>query len=219
MACSMTTQVRVKSSNPHSKIDKPPTVGYTIGGFFARFVIYNCIVTAILLPVYASNSFKFTDLFGNASKAKSAEAKQIVGAVNRSQQAYFLDKTHFSNTLADLKIGVASETKNYQYEVWVPPQNGPMQASEPNTLPIGAIVTARSKNPSLPSLSGVVSLVPEPGDKIKMRMVTGMCITSTPSTTSPILPRLRLKKQFEGQQDLSPSNMITVCPSGSKSLR
>jgi type II secretory pathway pseudopilin PulG len=207
----MTMPIQVQSADRNNA----PAVGYTFGGFLARFAIYNCIVTAILLPVYASGSFDLTKILRGADKAKESEAKATVGAVNRAQQAYYLEQNRFANAMVELKIGLPNDTKNYQYKVWVPPQQGPMQVAEPNTLPIGAMITARSKDPNLRSVTGVVAVVPEPGDKIKKRTVTGICITSKPSVEPPVLPRLTLIKKLKGQQNLSPSNIRTICPPGS----
>ena len=50
----------------------------------------------------------------NHSKA-SLESRTIVGAMNRGQQAYFLENNRFGSTIALLELGISERTKCYQY--------------------------------------------------------------------------------------------------------
>lgn len=50
-----------------------------------------------------------------ANKGKQAEARQNIGAMNRAQQAYYLEKTTFSNSIAKLDMGINTPTENYNY--------------------------------------------------------------------------------------------------------
>jgi serine/threonine protein kinase len=54
-------------------------------------------------------------------KAKQSEAKNNIGAMNRAQQAYFLEQGKFSDSLADLGIGIKTQTENYDYSIRVTP--------------------------------------------------------------------------------------------------
>lgn len=56
---------------------------------------------------------------GQAVKAKESEAKQYVGSINRSQQAYYLEKNTFSWQIEDLGLGIKTETSNYHYQITV----------------------------------------------------------------------------------------------------
>ncbi|MEQ8464936.1 type IV pilin-like G/H family protein [Coleofasciculus sp. E1-EBD-02] len=51
----------------------------------------------------------------NPSKAKQYEAKQYTGSMNRAQQAYFLEKSNFTNNIGELGLGISTETTNYTY--------------------------------------------------------------------------------------------------------
>ena len=59
----------------------------------------------------------------SANKARQSEAKTYVGAMNRAQQAYFLEnkereeKGKFANELDKLGLGIGAETENYKYLV------------------------------------------------------------------------------------------------------
>lgn len=50
------------------------------------------------------------------STASQSEAKQVLGAINRAQQAFFLENEAFSGAIADLGLGIAEETDNYSYK-------------------------------------------------------------------------------------------------------
>jgi type II secretory pathway pseudopilin PulG len=58
------------------------------------------------------------DLLNSSNKSKRYEAKQYVGAMNRAQQAYFLENNHFSNSVKELGLGISTQTKDYQYSTW-----------------------------------------------------------------------------------------------------
>jgi type II secretory pathway pseudopilin PulG len=64
------------------------------------------LVSAIVLPSFLNQ----------ASKAKQSEAKTYIGSLNRSQQAFFLEKNKFSSSIEELGIGIQSETVNYKYK-------------------------------------------------------------------------------------------------------
>jgi type IV pilus assembly protein PilA len=57
------------------------------------------------------------DLLSCTNKIVLAEAKQNIGVLNRSQQAYFLDNNTFANSIAALDIGIRTQTRNYNYSM------------------------------------------------------------------------------------------------------
>ncbi len=63
------------------------------------------LVSGIVLPSFLNQ----------ASQAKQSEAKTYVGSLNRSQQAFFLEKNKFSSNIGELGVGIQSETANYRY--------------------------------------------------------------------------------------------------------
>lgn len=56
-----------------------------------------------------------------ASAPAQSEAKQYVGAMNRAQQAHYLEFERFGAKLADLGLGIKSETDWYLYRVFTYP--------------------------------------------------------------------------------------------------
>jgi len=54
-------------------------------------------------------------LLSCGNKAKASEAKNNIGAMNRAQQAYYLENKAFSNSFESLDIGIPTQTINYEY--------------------------------------------------------------------------------------------------------
>lgn len=46
-----------------------------------------------------------------------SEARQNIGAMNRSQQAYFLDQNQFTNSFQELGVGIKNQTERYSYSI------------------------------------------------------------------------------------------------------
>jgi type IV pilus assembly protein PilA len=79
------------------------------------FTLIELLVVVIIIGVLAA--IALPSLLGQVSKAKQAEAKQNIGAINRAQQSYFLQPQVFADTIAELGIGIKSQTDNYNYTV------------------------------------------------------------------------------------------------------
>lgn len=140
------------------------------------------IVSAIALPSFLSQ----------ANKAKQAEAKSFVGSMARAQQAYYLEKETFSDSIENLNIGVKSDTNNYRYQIL--PQAGKKSV----------MITAQAKSERLKSYTGAVFAVKKGQEVIT---VGGICETDRPTTTPPAMPKLS-----------SPDSPSLNCPPGSHSL-
>jgi type IV pilus assembly protein PilA len=80
--------------------------GFTLIELLVVIIIIG-ILSAIALPSFLNQ----------ANKAKQSEAKQYVGSMNRSQQAYYLEKNSFTDVIGDLGLGIRTETQNYQYSI------------------------------------------------------------------------------------------------------
>jgi type IV pilus assembly protein PilA len=54
-------------------------------------------------------------------KARQNEAGNNIGAMNRAQEAYFLEYSEFSDSLQKLGVGIKNPTENYEYSIRVTP--------------------------------------------------------------------------------------------------
>lgn len=63
------------------------------------------ILAALILP----------SLLSQAAKARQAEAQQVLGTINRGQQAYRIENAGFATEISALDIGVKTDSENYLY--------------------------------------------------------------------------------------------------------
>jgi type IV pilus assembly protein PilA len=78
--------------------------GFTLWEGLAALVIIG-VIAAIALP----------SLTSCGTKAINSEARQIVGSMNRAQQAYYLDKNRFARDIPALELGTSQQTNNFTY--------------------------------------------------------------------------------------------------------
>jgi len=80
--------------------------GFTLIELLVVIIIIG-ILSAIALPSFLNQ----------ANKAKQAEAKQNLSAINKGQQAFFAENTKFATEVPALGLGIKTLTNNYKYEV------------------------------------------------------------------------------------------------------
>jgi len=88
------------------------------------FTLIELLVVIIIIGILAA--IALPSFLNQASKARQSEAKTYVGSMNRTQQAYYLEKQQFAANLQTLAVGIAQTTENYGYGV---ARNGPKTAS------------------------------------------------------------------------------------------
>ncbi len=99
--------------------------GFTLLELLVVMIIIG-MLSAIAMPSFLSQS----------NKARQAEAKTYVGAINRAQQAHFTEKSAFG-TLTDLAMGL-SDSRNYTYDS-VPSGAGTSAIASTTAVPIGTV--------------------------------------------------------------------------------
>jgi len=75
------------------------------------FTLIELLVVIIIIGILAA--IALPSFLNQAQKGKQSEAKQYTGAMNRGQQAYFLEKGSFADTYDNLRIGIKTQTDNY----------------------------------------------------------------------------------------------------------
>ena len=77
------------------------------------FTLIELLVVIIIIGILAA--IALPSFLNQAAKARQSEAKTYVGSVNRSQQAYLLERQQFGPNLQTLGLGIAATTANYAY--------------------------------------------------------------------------------------------------------
>jgi type IV pilus assembly protein PilA len=79
------------------------------------FTLIELLVVIIIIGILAA--IALPSLLSQVNKGKQAEAKQNVGALNRAQQAYFLENDGFATDVPSAGIGIKTQTVNYIYTI------------------------------------------------------------------------------------------------------
>ena len=78
-------------------------------------------ITVIQYVVYFLIVIALPSMVGMVRKAKQAEAKNNMGAMNRAQQAYLLEYQEFTDSLQELGVGIKPQTEKYNYSIRATP--------------------------------------------------------------------------------------------------
>lgn len=156
------------------------------------------------LPINAKVISVAQQFAQQANRARQSEAKQYIGAINRSEQAFFLENDRFTNNLNELGVGIKPETDNYRYQVFLL-RGLPVSRPEFATA-VWSIATP--KKPNLKSYSGVV-WAGNASNGSDVLTSTILCESEQPTANMPARPTFRL-----GQDQLQGS-----CPKGFSPLK
>ena len=85
--------------------------------------IYSCrnrqrkvVITTLTLPVFFATVAQ-AQWRPPTLKAQESAAKQYVAAMNKAQQAYYIQNTGFTSSVSNLGLGIKPDTANYQYSI------------------------------------------------------------------------------------------------------
>lgn len=113
------------------------------------------------------------DIETEEGSAKQSEGKTSVGAMNRAQQVFFLEKSQFTDTLEELGAGVAPETESYKYSLVVIEEGKLVQT------------IATSKKEDLKSYTGIVFVTDESQGQTTQAL---LCESDEPTQKTPPQP-------------------------------
>ncbi len=140
------------------------------------FTLIELLVVVIIIGVLAA--IALPSLLSQVSKARQSEGKQNVGAINRAQQAYYLENANkFTSSMVDLAIGIKSQTDNYAYAIVI---------DDPAKLGTYAINAAQSRQPKIKGYAGIVYSVNQTvGGTTEALTQASLCEASLPNNGNP----------------------------------
>jgi type IV pilus assembly protein PilA len=133
------------------------------------FTLIELLVVIIIIGILAA--IALPSFLNQANKAKQSEAKQYVGTIVRTQQAYYLENSRFASTLELLSKPVAPQTVNYDYSV-------------SNATATDVSVYGTSRQAALRSYAGAVSINPSVGATSEATSYGAVCQSNTPGAGS-----------------------------------
>jgi len=179
------------------------------------FTLIELLVVIIIIGILAA--IALPSFLNQASKARQSEAKTYVGSMNRSQQAYYLEKQQFAPNLQSLAVGIAQTTANYVYGVanaGAKTATGTSQSVSVYGAPIGTAPTAGTgTNPDVITGSGAAAVKAYIGG-VNVSTPAG----STEATTLAVLCEANLAPVNTGSQGSSTvlmtffTNAVPNCP-------
>jgi type IV pilus assembly protein PilA len=78
------------------------------------FTLIELLVVIIIIGILAA--IALPSFLNQANKARESEATTYVGAMNRAQQAAYLENNAFASNMATLELGI-KDTNNYTYTI------------------------------------------------------------------------------------------------------
>jgi type II secretory pathway pseudopilin PulG len=141
---------------------------------------YNgCGCLLLLMGLVVIGAIALPSFLRQGGKAKQSENKQYVSAMNKAQQAVFIEKSAFATSVNALGLGIKTETTHFKYST--------------RATKKAAFNYAVSKQKDLKSYVGGVFLVPaknfEPNAaKEEITTTSILCEADSPGTIQPAEP-------------------------------
>jgi len=111
------------------------------------FTLIELLVVIIIIGILAA--IALPAMINQVAKGRQAEAQQNIGAIDRAQQAYYMESASvFTTNLGDLALGIQTQTINYIYSIVINSDAG-------NTLSSGVTNFGLAAIPDLKSYAGI----------------------------------------------------------------
>lgn len=145
------------------------------------FTLIELLVVIIIIGVLAA--IALPSLLNQVSKGRQAESQQNVGALDRAQQAYYLENANsFTTNLGDLALGIKSQTTNYLYTIISDNDGGGGTASGVTNFGLAAVAQLKSYAGVTYATTQSVTTSDTSGSATQALTETTLCQTKAPET-------------------------------------
>lgn len=179
---------------------------FTLANLPIRMVIYLSVIGAMILPSYVNNQGIFYDMsiilfqIGNPN----IEARNNIGAIDRAQQAYYLEHNRLADSIAELGLGIKTETSDYSYRIVQPMRpvqdlNHSAISNQPESMTM-AIAYKNIKGNTRPSPAdidlknylGIVYTLPQTSASGETEIITraALCVMTQENPLPTTMPKL-----------------------------
>jgi hypothetical protein len=141
----------------------------------------------------------FVYFTNQAKKARQSEAKTYTGAMNRSQQAHYLEKDRWAKNIDELAVGIVAESDNYRYKTQ---PIGSIKTANIKNYPGIAVQTALAKKEGLKSYLGVSYVIGSSSNDLTTLAI--LCESNEPTTKEAGLPK------FDGKAVQCPDGYTNI---------
>jgi type II secretory pathway pseudopilin PulG len=171
---------------------------FSLLSWLGSIILYGSVFASFFLPSYVAQEFDvcrgkhFIGLSSSCS-ARRVEARNNIGAINRAQQAFYLENNRFADSIKEAGVGIQTETDNYSYRIIQPmtPVQELNQSGSSNSEVLIRMAIAQGKKSELVNYLGVVYTVPDTSASGETKIITRaiLCeMTKKPlSTTIPTI--------------------------------
>lgn len=107
--------------------------------------------------------------------AQESGARQTLGALNRGQQAFYLENQNFSASIDGLQLGIQGETNDYRYQLLLKPENSMViHSAIPKTKGIRSFIGAVTFDPTQKTTQQITCVSEKVTDKLpELPMMNG----------------------------------------------
>lgn len=136
------------------------------------FTLIELLVVIIIIGILAA--IALPSFLNQANKAKQSEGKQYLSAINKGQQAYYVENTAFAANISELGIGLKTQTSNFLYAA----------GKDAN----GASSTAAPASLAMKAYAGAVGLIPAGDAKTTESILCEQSVTADWEAPSGVTP-------------------------------
>ena len=136
------------------------------------FTLIELLVVIIIIGILAA--IALPSFLNQANKAKQSEGKQYHSAINKGQQAYYVENTAFAANISELGIGLKTQTSNFLYAA--------------GKTDNGASSTAAPASLAMKGYAGAVGLIPAGHAKTTESILCEQSVTADWKAPSGVTP-------------------------------